>query len=85
MENDSQHVTTFKTELGTITYTSNRETGNISVSSNYLKSDEIAAIEEQVNKIANSIVLENQMNPMVTNSLEQLANVDFTTQKQKGK
>ncbi|MEK4182840.1 hypothetical protein [Bacillus sp. FSL K6-1145] len=39
MENDSQHVTTFKTELGTITYTSNKETGNISVSSNYLKSD----------------------------------------------
>ncbi|MEH7733698.1 hypothetical protein [Bacillus pumilus] len=85
MENDSQHVTTFKTELGTITYTSNKETGNISVSSNYLKSDEIAAIEEQVNKIANSIVLENQMNPTVTNSIEQLANDDFITQKQKGK
>jgi len=84
MENDSQHVTTFKTELGTITYTSNKETGNISVSSNYLKSDEIAAIEDQVNKIANSIVLENQTN-QVTNSLEQLADDDFTTQKQKGK
>ncbi|MBY7141940.1 hypothetical protein KFZ56_02325 [Virgibacillus sp. NKC19-3] len=55
MENESERIHKITDDEGTQTFITDKESGKITVESNYLSVDEIKKVEEKVNKLANDI------------------------------
>ncbi|MCY7766642.1 hypothetical protein [Bacillus inaquosorum] len=79
-------TTTFKSQKGTQEFKTDKDSGKITVSSNYLSDAAVKENEEQVNKIANQFVDDNKEAISSNNaSLTKVSSESIDIQKRKGK